>query len=361
MNIGIVGANGHVGAELTVILDGWDAVTPVPIVRNKLASRFLKEHAPDVRVGDVTGAHGAERLLEGFDLVVVAARVSQQLPFRTPTEALEQNKKIIASVIENAPDDAGVVFLSSIAAFGDELYGPVETPWLYAQEKRVLERFTKREAERAGQDWWALRIGNVFGPFQLREQRVKALLQKGDRLLVPTEADRPSNAVHTVTLADVLVKLTNGASSPGTYTVVNSPRWTWEELLSHYNEGRDLEFVGLPEASGSVLGSSFAEFTKSALSNLGRSVSLVYRTPNTFQEKIHGRYLRSSANEAVDIPDGEEVSLPMFAFEAVPGPFLRPEESTRDLLSEFGSGVTDAYGSSIPLPTVHSLPEKAAP
>ena len=42
MKLGLVGANGHIGTELSFLLN--DVVDLIPITRNRLGSLFLKHH-----------------------------------------------------------------------------------------------------------------------------------------------------------------------------------------------------------------------------------------------------------------------------------------------------------------------------
>jgi hypothetical protein len=57
------------------------------------------------------------------------------------------------------------------------------------------------------------------------------------------KAEKASNVVHTVTIADAVRRCTFDSISPGLYSLVNVPQWSWKEVFEHYNtSGTELIF-----------------------------------------------------------------------------------------------------------------------
>lgn len=346
MKIGIIGANSHVGAELMVLLDEWEEITPVGIVRNKIASAFFTARDLPIRVGDVSNRADGEEVLRELDAVVIAARVSPQSVFRTPRGSLGLNKRIIRNVAQTAPPDAPIIFFSSVAAFGNDLYGPVPTGWLYTHEKRVLERTLRKASKEREAGWFALRIGNVFGPFQIRAKQLALALDDSQKVSVAADPDRYSNALHTATLADVIVECSRGNRESGVNPVVNSPRWTWEEIIEYYRpSGTSVEYTGPPSLGGDT---SFSSLVDRIVSGLGRAVSMLYYMPDILVRRAQDRYLRSLGESIAAGGGSDPIEAPMFAYHAVPGPFLEPDRSTELHLKEHGGHLEDVFDSALP-------------
>ena len=75
MRIGIIGANGHVGLEISLLF-ARDHHTVIPIVRNELAGTFLRKQGLVPRIADISDAEDARPALRDLDLIVIATNAT---------------------------------------------------------------------------------------------------------------------------------------------------------------------------------------------------------------------------------------------------------------------------------------------
>jgi len=257
VRIAIVGGNSQVGTEVAFHLREWGHEVR-PVVRNELAAAFLERYEFECAVADVTDREQARSVLADVDVVVVAAHAP---PFSgeidDPRTARETNEVIVRNAFACTPPDARVVYFSTISAYGDDLYTTGSSWRLYAREKRHLESFTLELADEAGKLAYPLRLGLVVGPNQNRTHRIRDALAGEGPLRVAVASDKPSNVLHTVTLAEAVVRCGEGDPEPDVYTVVNEPQWSWRELLESYAPaGRSLSFAesGSGDGGSSLIG-----------------------------------------------------------------------------------------------------------
>lgn len=227
MTIGIIGANGQVGSEVVLALRLAGGVTVVPICRSERASAFLRRCGVTCRHGNVADPEQAPRLLARCDLVV-----DLSIPRGLPSENRAASRRLIETAVRYAPPGAAFVFASSINALG---MGPrdrrlrhyVLARSAYAALKRYAERVAVRAGRRHERAVYVLRLGQVHGVLQSVSRSISRNW-RGRTAHVP---EGPSYAVFAVTIAQALVAIAAGRETPGVYMLVETPPWSWKEVL----------------------------------------------------------------------------------------------------------------------------------
>jgi nucleoside-diphosphate-sugar epimerase len=253
VTIAIVGANGQVGQEVCLFLSLRKDVTVVPISRTTYGTALLTRLGLSCRVGSVEDPSRAKDLLSGCDLVADFA-----LPRGLCADVRRVTHTLIMNCVTNAPAGACYVYASTLMAFGT---GPSEKEFrwrriprtLYASNKRYGERLALGFARKNRRDAFILRLGEVHGELQRVSKGVESQMRP-QTAYIP---DCPGYSVFCYTIAEALVNIALGKETPGAYSLVSSPEWTWEEMYRYLaaRVGIDPEIVLVNEASaaGSML------------------------------------------------------------------------------------------------------------
>lgn len=226
--IGVIGANGQVGAEVCLLLRAQPGVDVVPICRNPTGSAFLRSRGVSCRHGRVGDGAEARALLADCDVVLNFAR-----PSGRPREMRNANEAVIANMARGSAAGARLVYFSSLSIY--RAFRPVNEPGsitAYGWEKRDVERIVRREAARSGKSAWILRLGHVAGELQGISAELGRLIRSGP-VVVPRGGEDPSNVVHTATIVDAVLAVASGKEPAGTYDLVCSPSWIWRTVLEH--------------------------------------------------------------------------------------------------------------------------------
>ena len=101
---------------------------------------------------------------------------------------------------------------------------------VYGRTKRYGERYARRLGRRAKREVYVLRLGDVHGELQ-SVSRSAARQLRDERTLVPAG---PSYAIFAHSVAEALRNIAGGQETPGRYTLVADPEFTWKELHEHY-------------------------------------------------------------------------------------------------------------------------------
>lgn len=342
MKIGIIGGNSKISVELALLLReaGHEVI---PVVRNKKATAFLADNGFDCRVADSTDPDETERAVDGLDSIVVAAYAG--IGARDITdyrEAWNINRAIVRNSIYKSPNSATVIYFSSLAAFGNELYDSTIRGRFdpYSISKRLLERETRKATERVSKDIYSLRLGHVFGPSQPKVDRFRSATAEADELVVEADPNADSNVVHTVTLRDAVEACSRGDINPGTYTVVNEPQWTWAELFEYYASSPvTLRFVGQPnDTSGLQPTAGLQRLTDLVVTHRMKLLPLQLVLPDAVNKRVvykfRKRKARNNIEEGLGDTGEEHFFTHEFEYNSVPGPFIEELKPTRDLLGQ---------------------------
>lgn len=223
LKIGIIGANGQVGAEVCLFLDEAGEVDVVPICRTEYGSTVLRRLGLRCWHGDAATSDELNALLSSCDLVA-----DFSLPRGSPEELVSSTETRLKAVIPRINQEAQFVFVSTMAVFHLNPHKPRFS--IYGYTKRSAERLACRLGKRHRRAVSVLRLAQVHGVNQSCSKALLSSVCSAPVALPPL----PSHTVFTYTVADALIKLARGAEKPGTYTLTSVPPWSWREVHEFY-------------------------------------------------------------------------------------------------------------------------------
>jgi len=255
LRVGIIGANGQVGSEVSLLLKGSETCLPIPICRTKLGSAFLRYGGLDCRHGDVTrSAEEATDLLSGLDLIV-----DFSLPRGHSSSLKADIHRLVNSVLMNS-GSATYIYASSIMAYGMserhihfKNYKIAHS--IYGKSKRYAEAEVKTLSKRLGRKFYILRLGEVNGEIQ----SCTRLRSNNLRIAGPAKIQIPTGrtyAVLTTTIMNTIETLASQRIASGAYTLSDAHRLEWRDLASYYAERAGLsqiEYQDKPQLAGRKL------------------------------------------------------------------------------------------------------------
>jgi nucleoside-diphosphate-sugar epimerase len=227
VRLGMVGANGQVGAELCLMFAGRDDVELIPICRNRSGSAFLRWHGIACRHGRVADPGEAARLLSDCDIVV-----NSSLAGGSPSQIRRVEDQIIGNIFRYSKRSATVIHFSTQSVYGDPRPNR-RIRWRnpYGRAKLVSERKVRAEARAAGKAAYVLRLGHVCGALQEISNTIRASI-RAQSVLLPAE-NHSSNTVYTSAIIGAIDQIIARCATPGTYDLMNTPRWTWREVYEY--------------------------------------------------------------------------------------------------------------------------------
>jgi len=231
--IAIIGANGQVGSEVSLLLSMMPDVEVVPVCRTEIGSAFLRKAGLPVRHAKPVERDEMRRVLEGCDVVA-----DFSLPVGAASEVRASMKQIIPNLAEAAPPGVPLVYLSSITAFG---FANFRQPLKYYQFsrnvygscKRFGEHLARSSAAKTGRPAFVLRVGVVHGELQAFSRKIRQQVRTAGDVAVSVP-DCESYAVFAVTITEALVAIARGLEEPGTYTMLPNPGVRWKNLHEWY-------------------------------------------------------------------------------------------------------------------------------
>ena len=233
VTIVVLGANGQVGLEVCLFLNAMTDVTVVPVVRSELGAALLERCGIKCRIGALSDHRHSSDLLEGANLVV-----DFRLPTGLPSQVKRSTRGGIKQCIGQMPRSCTYAYISSTMAFGmGDVSAYPKYSWYtwsrssYAAYKRYAERYTRWYGRTHRRPTYILRLGQVFGELQ---GIARLLLQRAEAgpVSMPDAGRVPSDAVFCSTIALALRNIAAGDETPGTYTVVESPDWSWSDVYA---------------------------------------------------------------------------------------------------------------------------------
>ena len=236
MSLGLIGANGSIGTELSFLLK--NDVDIIPITRNQLGSIFLKHHGFSCRVCDVSKKNDAKTHLSDLDASVILSYATDPYSGRQTRSSQKINSDIIKNTIKFSRKNSTIIYFSTIRAFSKDIVPNTSNFWMksgYEKEKINLEKLVLSESKNNNKRAFILRISQVFGDNQARTNIFKSTLSK-QKINVLVDPEKKSNIVHTVTIKDAILKCLSSKSIPGVYSLTNNPQWTWREVIDYYKK-----------------------------------------------------------------------------------------------------------------------------
>ena len=236
MSLGLIGANGSIGTELSFLLK--NDVDIIPITRNQLGSIFLKHHGFSCRVCDVSKKNDAKTHLSDLDASVILSYATDPYSGRQTRSSQKINSDIIKNTIKFSRKNSTIIYFSTIRVFSKDIVPNTSNFWMksgYEKEKINLEKLVLSESKNNNKRAFILRISQVFGDNQARTNIFKSTLSK-QKINVLVDPEKKSNIVHTVTIKDAILKCLSSKSIPGVYSLTNNPQWTWREVIDYYKK-----------------------------------------------------------------------------------------------------------------------------
>jgi len=227
LKLGMVGANGQVGAELCLLLAAREDIELVAICRNRSGSSFLRWQGIACRHGRVADPTDAARLLSDCDVVV-----NSSLASGTPVEIRRIEAQIIRNVFEYSKAAATIIHFSTQSVYGD----PRPGRWIrwrnpYGRAKLTTERRVRVESRRTKKPAHIFRLGHVCGSLQEISNTIRTEVRTGTVFLPAQNCS--SNTVYTAAIIGAIEQILAGKSQAGTYDLMNSPRWSWREVYEY--------------------------------------------------------------------------------------------------------------------------------
>jgi dTDP-4-dehydrorhamnose reductase len=250
MKIGIVGANGQVGAELCILLAALADVELVPVCRNRSGSAFLRWQGIACRHGRIADAAHAARLIGDCDLIV-----NSSLASGSPAEIRRTEDRIVDNLFAHSKPAAAIIHFSTQSVYGDPRHGR----WIrwrnpYGRAKLATERRVHTNQGRHSKPAYILRLGHVCGALQGMSEDIRAEI-RANRVLLPPE-NHSSNTVYTQAIVAAILQIGRGGVVPATYDLMNSPPWGWHEVYAY--EARMCEMPFAPRIAAATRASRTA-------------------------------------------------------------------------------------------------------
>lgn len=332
MKIAIIGANSPVATELCLLLQGKQREV-IPVVRNVFGTAFLNQRGFKCRVADASKEGEIKKAISDVDAVVIAAYKWPEMTM-SPKETQDINRKMAENIVKNAPQNAVVVYLSTIKVFSKKLDPSISKIGFrpqYDKEKKQLERLVKRECKKMTKKCFVLRLGHVYGNNQKATKRVLELVEGKTKISLAVPEGKVSNIVHTVTVAEAILKCSNAQVKSGKYTVVNQPQWTWKEVYA-YHAKPDAKIVCVGSKKGRKQSMLFKKLVESAIKNY----SLLRRClPRALDLSLQYKYRKKKIQEEISALEEKPIASPTYEYNPAPGPYLEGLTETKKLLEKY--------------------------
>jgi nucleoside-diphosphate-sugar epimerase len=243
IRLAVLGANGQVGAELCLMLAAQEGLALVPVCRNRSGSAFLRWQGLACRHGRVADSIDAGRLLADCDVVVNCSLASG-----TPAQIRRIEDSIVRNAFARSKPDAKIIHFSTQSVYGDpRTSSSVRWRNPYGRAKLATERSVRSAERQSSKPAYILRLGHVCGALQDISNTIRAQTAAGTAVL--PSPDRSSNTVYTAAIMDAVLQIVNGGVAPGTYDLMNSPRWTWKEVYEYEAAQCGVQFAPLPASA----------------------------------------------------------------------------------------------------------------
>jgi len=221
--IAVIGANGQVGSEISLLLRMLPDVEIVPISRSVHGSSLLRRCGFDCRHGSIDSPAAARDLLGDCDVVLDFA-----LPTGTVTQMQKDADNIICSAMAGGTQMRQYIYMSTMSVYRLQPDQPFYRR--YGAIKRFAEKCAWRHGRRHGKEVYVLRLAQVHGELQAVTRKIRQEMRPGE-VSVP---DGPSNTVFVFSIAEAVDQIRRGNVQPSTYTLVSNPAWSWADIHRHY-------------------------------------------------------------------------------------------------------------------------------
>lgn len=236
--IGIIGANGQVGAEVALHLASFPEVSLTCFVRSDYSAVLLRRFGIDCRTCDFDSARELSSYLDGLDLVADFSYPAGPTP-----ELIDRIRRHVSSVMSKMQPGARFAYMSSLMAFGMPTgatqirhYRFARTT--YAAIKRASERVVLKSAKQRGIVPYCIRVGEVHGRLQAVSQHLRHRLTR-NQVCIGNRSDDLSITVFASSIAHAVIRCAAGLEKPGITSLVSAPQWTLSQLYAYYSDELD--------------------------------------------------------------------------------------------------------------------------
>ena len=98
-----------------------------------------------------------------------------------------------------------------------------------------MEKLLLSESKKFGKRAFVLRMSQVFGDNQPRTHVFKKILSN-KKVIIQVSPEKKSNIVHTISIKNAIMKCLDHRSVSGIYSLVNTPQWTWGNVVDYYKK-----------------------------------------------------------------------------------------------------------------------------
>lgn len=332
----VLGASSQVGTEVALHLDLRDDVEVLAVARSPLAASLLKRLGIAFAVADLDATAADRALLAEADVVVDFATFASDRV--APLDAFYRQR--IERMLAATAPGCRIVFISTIDAFGMSPEHNHARHYrlprsVYALTKRRAERRLAAAAARAGREAFSLRLGHVHGHLQAVSAETRRLVNGPHRRFrYPTT---PSYTVFCFSIAEALVRVAQGRVTPGTYTLVSTPMWSWAEVLRFHAEPGRAIAVEAAAGSSSGPGARVIAAVRAGVARLAArqrdtaAVALAHFPALLARIKAAERSARArreiAAVDGAHLPHGIHIG-------AIPGPFVPELGDSRETMAD---------------------------
>ena len=225
--IGVIGANGQVGAELCLMLAQRSDVDLVAICRTHSGSAFLRWQGIACRHGRTADPNDVARLIGDCDVIV-----NSSLAGGSPANIRRTEDCIVRNLFTYSKPGATIIHFSTQSVYGDprpnRLYRR-RNP--YGRAKLATEHRVRAEQRRSRKSAYILRLGHVCGTMQEISNTIRDSI-RASAVVLPSQ-DCSSNTVYTAAIVGAILQIAAGRAKPGSYDLMSSPPWTWREVYEY--------------------------------------------------------------------------------------------------------------------------------
>ena len=251
VKVAIIGGAGRIGTYLVRRLASENTYVPVPIIRDKMAERFLGDDRKLARIGSIIDSDSASRLIGDCEVVI-------NLAFSGSTPSAIHNNIELIKAITTLRTVNVIVNVSTISVYGEPFtthhmnFEKPEPNSQYGESKLTMEKIVSGALKKTSSRYFLIRLGAVYGPSQTVSMMVYGNVMSPSFKL-PFDGDMSSNAVSVDRFVEGVVSILNDPPQNGVYNCVEEPQKTWREIYDLHTCAWKLPRVGSMSYESSYL------------------------------------------------------------------------------------------------------------
>tara|TARA_A100001037_G_scaffold207564_1_gene185945 strand:- start:24607 stop:25437 length:831 start_codon:yes stop_codon:yes gene_type:complete len=265
-----------------------------------------------------------------MDMVILIKEATPRAPHGQPDMAREMNKNLVNNLVKYSKRSSVIIYISSISSLGKKLSKKYEKDSL-VREKLFVEKRLLKEGLRWNRKYknqkkiYVFRVGHVMGNMQKQTRDLQNMLNKGGEIYVDADGDLESNVVHIEHIVRAIQTCKNGKTNPGVYTVVNSPQWSWKEVIEYYAPKESLvQFYG---SSGnnkkSIVDMIWSIAWRVARTQKDRLVPLLTYMSEERNMQVVNKHLRGESKDAIkNLRKKAGIQLDIFSYSPARGKMI---------------------------------------